>query len=191
MSSEAIQVVQDNNVRGRRRKPATSVPRAQQSFDRLSREPTMLTQALNSNVADIIRTLQVDGRPSDDKPRAFGPALRSQHELAWDLAQLLGHLLNQIERTTMYMTLGAGETYQTIAMLLRLALNKQILLTRELIDDIERWLRGYVGTDEEVEIRVLIDGLRSVKSRHGSRGRTHEQPMTSEGIVQRRIVTQK
>ena len=189
MSSEAIQVVQDNNVRGRRRKPAMSVPRAQQPFDRLSREPTMLTQALNSNVADIIRT--VDGRPSDDKPRAFGPALRSQHELAWDLAQLLGHLLNQIERTTMYMTLGAGETYQTIAMLLRLALNKQILLTRELIDDIERWLRGYVGTDEEVEIRVLIDGLRSVKSRHGSRGRTHEQPMTSEGIVQRRIVTQK
>ena len=191
MSSEAIQVVQDNNVRGRRRKPAMSVPRAQQSFDRLSREPTMLTQALNSNVADIIRTLQVDGRPSDDKPRAFGPALRSQHELAWDLAQLLGHLLNQIERTTMYMTLGAGETYQTIAMLLRLALNKHILLTRELIDDIERWLRGYVGTDEEVEIRVLIDGLRSVKSRHGSRGRTHEQPMTSEGIVKRRIVTQK
>ena len=190
MSSEAIQVVQDNNVR-RRRKPAMSVPRAQQSFDRLSREPTMLTQALNSNVADIIRTLQVDGRPSDDKPRAFGPALRSQHELAWDLAQLLGHLLNQIERTTMYMTLGAGETYQTIAMLLRFALNKHILLTHELIEDIERWLRGYVGTDEEVEICVLIDGLRSVKSRHGSRGRTHEQPMTSEGIVKRRIVTQK
>jgi hypothetical protein len=108
------------------------------------------TQTLKSRETEMIRTSQVHRWPAADPSPASGRGHRSQHELAWALAQLLGHQLSQIERTTMYVTLGVGETYQTIAVLLRSALDKRILLAAELIDDIERWLRGYMGTDQEV-----------------------------------------
>jgi hypothetical protein len=156
------------------------------------------TQTLKSRVTAMIRTSQVRLWPAADPTPASGRGLRSQHELAWALAQLLGPRLNQIERTTIYVTLGVGETYQTIAVLLRRALDKRILIAAELIDDIERWLRGYLGTEQEVEMRVLIDGLRSVKprrpkvrARRASHGRTPKPPMTSADIIQRGTVTQK
>jgi hypothetical protein len=82
-----------------------------------------------------------------------------QSDLAWALAQAIEPRLDELERNQMYITLGAGETNETIAEFLRIALDRSITLTPEVVADVESWLDGYAGTDEEAELRALIDKL--------------------------------
>jgi hypothetical protein len=147
---------------------------------------------------------QVCLRPRNGPPAQRGndtPAsdcgFTSQHDLAWALAQAVELRLTPAERTAMYATLGAGEFYPTVTVLLRTALRRQIGLPVELIDDAQRWLRGYAGTDEETEMRDLIDGLRALIPWHSpsiAQIATRSPTVAAPAVMQRgpaRIVTQK
>jgi hypothetical protein len=61
----------------------------------------------------------------------------------------------------MYAALGAGETFQTVAVLSRIALRGRVSLSPELIDDIGLWLDGYTGTTDEADLRGFVNQLRS------------------------------
>ena len=74
------------------------------------------------------------------------------------LAKAVEHRLNPIGRAKMC-ALGAGETFQTIAVVLRIALQGRVPLTAELVDDVRRWLDGYTGTDDEADLRDVVDQL--------------------------------
>jgi hypothetical protein len=89
---------------------------------------------------------------------------KSQSELAWALAKAVEDRLNPIGRAKMYAALGAGETFQTIAVVLRIALHGRVPLAAELIDDIGHWLDGYTGTDDEADLRNLVNDLRALRA---------------------------
>lgn len=137
-------------------------------------------------------TCQSDGHTpaTDHQPK-------SQSELAWALATAVEDRLNPIGRAKMYAALGAGETFQTIAVLLRIALRGRVSLPTELIDDVGIWLDGYTGTTDEGDLRSLVDELRallpspSVRSRPTARNRPSISSTTSARVVAQRVATPK
>jgi hypothetical protein len=96
---------------------------------------------------------------ANDHSPALDHQPKSQSELAWALAKAVEHRLNPIGRAKMYAALGAGESFQTILVVLRIALLGRTPLPTELIDDVSRWLDGYTGTDDEADLRDLVDQL--------------------------------
>jgi hypothetical protein len=146
----------------------------------------------------MTKTSHLRSGPTRIETRALGCDLRSQHELAWALADAVEHRLMPPQRAAIYATLGAGEMCQTITVVLRIALHRGIRLPAELIDDAQQWLGGYVGTDQEAEMRDLIDGLRTVISSPAlaspqlePRSSTIFESPTAPRTAWRRAVTQK
>jgi hypothetical protein len=99
---------------------------------------------------------------SGDHTSATDNQPKSNGELAWALAKAVEDRLNRIGRAKMYAALGAGETFQTIAVLLRIAVRGRVALSPELIDHIGVWLDGYTGTADEADLRGFVNQLRAL-----------------------------
>lgn len=84
---------------------------------------------------------------------------KPQTDVAWTLAQAVSDRLDAVHRAQIYATLGAGETFDTIAELLRIAVHCNIKLSPELVADLRGWHNGYRGTDDEAGLAAFIAAL--------------------------------
>ncbi|NVN53639.1 hypothetical protein [Mycolicibacterium hippocampi] len=82
-----------------------------------------------------------------------------QTDVAWALAQAVSDRLDPVHRAQIYATLGAGETFDTIVELLRIAVHCNIELAPELVADLRSWHSGYRGTDDEAGLAAFIAAL--------------------------------
>jgi hypothetical protein len=80
------------------------------------------------------------------------------HELqiAWLLAELASHDLDDVEQNHVYIALGAGDVITAIALLLQAIVNAQRVLGADLIAALRRWLKAYQGHPFEPPIRQLV-----------------------------------
>ena len=85
--------------------------------------------------------------------------VRSQAELAWDLAIEMAPRLKRLERSRLFAQIGADETYSAIEELLTRASRNEYQLTAPLVADLGRWVEGYVGTVREPRLRVIVRQL--------------------------------
>jgi hypothetical protein len=136
--------------------------------------------------------------PPDDDSHATDHQHKSESEVAWALAKAVEDRLDPIDRAKMYATLGAGETFRTIAVLLRLALHRRVPLTAKLLADVDRWLNGYRETDDEVDLRDLLDRLRALppaapraSAQEIPPRRPRQSTTTSAQVFTRRLITPK
>lgn len=79
--------------------------------------------------------------------------------LAWALADAVKPHLNAVERTHLFVAIGAGETFPAIRHLLRLASERQIPLRPDLVQQCASWLQAYVGHTDERYLRHLIHAM--------------------------------
>ena len=87
-------------------------------------------------------------------------AVRNVEEtkLAWALIDAVAPHLGSRERTPVFVTVGAGDTFATIRILLNLLSDNRIPLRTELGQRCRTWLRSYARHEEEQNLRRLIDG---------------------------------
>lgn len=116
--------------------------RQDERFARAPRDAHDPGATTESERADMPKAPQQPACPTGNNTPASDGGFMSQRDLAWALARAVELRLTPSERTAMYATLGAGEFYPTLTVLLRTALRRQIGLPVELIDDAQRWLRG-------------------------------------------------
>jgi hypothetical protein len=77
--------------------------------------------------------------------------------LAWAVAEAAKPYLNAVERTAVFVAIGAGETSAAIRGLLRSVEIKRIPLGPDLLQQCRTWLRGYGGHDDERHLRRRIE----------------------------------
>ena len=84
---------------------------------------------------------------------------RLVHEanLAWAVAEAAKPYLSPVERNTVFVAIGAGETFAAIRQLFRSVEIKQIPLRPDLLHHCRTWLHGYFGHEDERYLRRLIE----------------------------------
>jgi hypothetical protein len=92
--------------------------------------------------------------------RALTMALLVQETaLAWTLAEAVKPHLSAIERSDVFIAIGAGETFAAIRGLVTSVAAKRIALRPDLAQQCVAWLHAYVGHKDERYFRRLIDGV--------------------------------
>jgi hypothetical protein len=79
--------------------------------------------------------------------------------LAWALIEVVKPHLNVLERNYVFVTIGAGDTFAAIHLLLKLIAAKGIPLPPSLVRLCVTWLDSYAFHDEEPYLRRLIEGF--------------------------------
>jgi hypothetical protein len=79
--------------------------------------------------------------------------------LAWALADAVKPHLNAVERSHLFVAIGAGETFPAIRHLLKLAAVRQVPVRPDLVQQCASWLRAYVGHTDERYLRHLIHAM--------------------------------
>ena len=82
---------------------------------------------------------------------------------AWLLADELGERIAEPCRTRVFCQLGAGDTWQAIATMLQMAVDKDWSITKGLHMQLITWLAAYVGNLDEPQVRVLLGQVRVCK----------------------------
>jgi hypothetical protein len=77
--------------------------------------------------------------------------------LAWTLAEAVKPHLSAIERSDVFMAIGAGETFAAIRGLVTSVAAKRIPLRPDLAQQCVTWLDAYVGHKDERYFRRLIE----------------------------------
>ncbi|HEX4559321.1 MAG TPA: hypothetical protein VH166_09060 [Mycobacterium sp.] len=80
-------------------------------------------------------------------------------DLAWALIEVAKRRLNGIDRSYVFVTTGAGDTFAAIHQLLKLIAAKGIPLRPGLAQLCVTWLDSYVFHEEEPYLRHLIEGF--------------------------------
>ena len=80
-------------------------------------------------------------------------------DLAWALMDAAAPQLTAVERDHIFVTLGAGDTFLAIRLLLKLITAKHIPLQLDLAQRCTGWLNSYALHEEQENLRRLIDRL--------------------------------
>jgi hypothetical protein len=82
-----------------------------------------------------------------------------QADLAWDLAEAVGPLLDTRERARIFAAIGAGETGRAIVTLLAVGAADEICVAPALVDKLARWLSAYTRSEAQPRLRRLVERL--------------------------------
>jgi hypothetical protein len=77
--------------------------------------------------------------------------------LAWGLALTVKPHLDAVERSDIFVTIGAGETFAAIRELLKWVAIKRIPVGPDLVQRCVSWLDAYAGHEDERYLRRLIE----------------------------------
>jgi hypothetical protein len=79
--------------------------------------------------------------------------------LAWSLIEAAKPQLDRRERNHVFISIGAGDSFTAIRILIKLIADKQIPLPDRLVQLCTGWLEAYVLHEDHTRLQVLIDGL--------------------------------
>lgn len=79
--------------------------------------------------------------------------------LAWALAEAAKPHLETLERSDVFVIIGAGEPFAAICQLLESIAAKQIPVRPDLVQRCRMWLSAYMGHEDEPYLRQLIEDL--------------------------------
>jgi hypothetical protein len=95
--------------------------------------------------------------------------------LAWALIEAAKPHLSEPECYSLFVNVGAGETFEAICVLLKLVAAKRIPLQAGLVRRCTVWLDTYARHDEEKHLRSLIEAYSIVDA---------SPPITTAGTIQ-------
>ncbi len=81
----------------------------------------------------------------------------SEAKLAWALADAVSVCFTANDQLAIYTTLGAGETYSAIELMLDIAVRKRYPLPANLVSTLVVWLDCYIGNEHEATTRRLLN----------------------------------
>jgi hypothetical protein len=84
--------------------------------------------------------------------------------MAWLLAEAVKSRLTDYERTVVFVELGCGEGYLVIKRILAALLATQMTLPDAILSKLSLWLKGYAGSPEEPQLRMMLDVIRLQRS---------------------------
>jgi len=82
-------------------------------------------------------------------------------DLAWVLANTAAVYLDSAGRHDLYITLGVGETFAAISLLIAVIARERAQLPADLIANLMRWLDIYAGHKDEPRLRTLVEQIGS------------------------------
>lgn len=82
-------------------------------------------------------------------------------DLAWSLANTAAVYLDTAGRHDLYITLGVGETFAAISLLIAVIAREKAQLPADLITNLMCWLDIYAGHEDEPRLRTLIEQISS------------------------------
>ncbi|MDQ2636041.1 MAG: hypothetical protein M3Y83_04080 [Actinomycetota bacterium] len=89
------------------------------------------------------------------------PSIISDIDMAWLLADAAAQCLTGHERTMTFVELGCREYLPVIKRILNAALACRMTLPESVFDALSRWLNGYAGSPEELQLRTLLAEIRA------------------------------
>jgi hypothetical protein len=98
-------------------------------------------------------------------------SVSGEAELAWALADTADDHLDVVQRNTVYVSIGVGETFTAICLLIDTIESEGLTLDHVLAVQLSTWLNAYVGHDDEPRLRRLIQVIqaRAMRLRPSSR----------------------
>ncbi len=99
--------------------------------------------------------------PKADRPET---ATRNMNDwdaadLAWELADAVGPRLDERDRARIYATVGSGESYTAIGIVLRTVAQRSLSLPAELIAKVADWLDAYEHSDDGPRLREMLRAI--------------------------------
>lgn len=94
-------------------------------------------------------------------PTAVDVSIIADADMAWMLADAATAYLTGHERMMTFVELGSGESHLAIQRILKVATSTRMLLPVVILDTLNRWLVGYVGSPDEARLRAMLTELRS------------------------------
>ena len=82
-----------------------------------------------------------------------------QAQLAWEFAATVAPTLNQVDRTSVYAAIGAGDTYRVIEKLLHTSAVHRLHVPDEIVSMLARWLHAYQHSSDAPRLRYLVERL--------------------------------
>jgi len=82
-------------------------------------------------------------------------------DLAWSLANIAAAHLDTADRHDLYITLGVGETFAAISLLIAVIAREKAQLPADLKTSLMCWLDIYAGHQDEPRLRTLIEQISS------------------------------
>lgn len=80
----------------------------------------------------------------------------SADDVAWQLAEHLRNRLPEANRSTMYCTLGSGDTFDALAAILDMAVRRRQTVPQDIVTQLHAWLDGYLGNPDEPRLRAAV-----------------------------------
>lgn len=88
----------------------------------------------------------------------------TEANLAWSLIDVAKPQLTAHERNHVFVSVGAGDTFTAIRILLKLIAVKGIPLQPSLVQRCVTWLEAYVLHEDHERLRQLIDGFSTART---------------------------
>lgn len=82
-----------------------------------------------------------------------------EDELAWALIERVRPQLSRTERNHIFTVLGAGDTFLTMRLLLKLIAAKGIMVGPDIFRVCSMWLEAYAAHEAHDSLRLIIDGF--------------------------------
>lgn len=83
----------------------------------------------------------------------------AESDLAWELADAIGPLLADRDRTQLYAVIGSGESYTAIATMLQILARQSWPITAELITQLTGWLDAYAHSDDAPRLQEMLTAI--------------------------------
>ncbi|TLH58171.1 hypothetical protein C1S79_27985 [Mycolicibacterium phocaicum] len=82
-----------------------------------------------------------------------------ENNLAWSLIDMAKPQLDARERSHVFISVGAGDSFTAIRILLKLIADKQIPLPPQLVQLCTGWLEAYSLHEDHERLHLIIEGL--------------------------------
>jgi hypothetical protein len=88
----------------------------------------------------------------------------AESELAWELTELAADRISDHDRRGLYTTIGAGDSYAAVCMLLETLVYTRVQMSRGLVARIGAWLEAYQHHDDAARLHELLSAIRAFGS---------------------------
>jgi hypothetical protein len=85
----------------------------------------------------------------------------AESDLAWELADAISNLLADPDREQLYATIGSGESYTAIDIVLQTIAHQSLPIPAELITKLTKWLDAYAHGDDGPRLHELVHAIKS------------------------------
>ena len=80
-----------------------------------------------------------------------------ESSLAWALVEEAAPHLSNVERRSIHVAIGAGETFKVIRHLIASSAGERVILSPNLLHRCTTWLDGYAGHEDARRLRDLVE----------------------------------